>query len=214
MIRTLFILFLSFSLFITPIVGFSGGVGSVGDPYLVSSCDELQNISEVVNLDKHYLQSGDIDCGISPYNVSPGFSPIGNCTGSCSYSDSNDFVFNGSYDGNNTKNEEWDENKFEENFNTREIRIIYDKKSKLKIGFFQIKYKKDLTYIKEIQIQKEYQNKGYGTEILNIIKKEAKEKNLPKLQLKVFQDNQAIQLYEKFGFRITEKIDTSYIMEL
>jgi predicted acetyltransferase len=66
-------------------------------------------------------------------------------------------------------NEEWDPNSFEENFNTREIRIIYDKKSKTNIGFFQIRYKKDLTYIKEIQIQKEFQNKGFGTEILKII---------------------------------------------
>jgi ribosomal protein S18 acetylase RimI-like enzyme len=111
-------------------------------------------------------------------------------------------------------NDEWDPNNFEENFNTREIRIIYDKKSKTNIGFFQVRYKKDLTYIKEIQISKPFQNKGFGTEILKIIQKEAKEKNLPKLQLKILQNNFAIKLYEKFGFRIIKKIDKSYIMEL
>ena len=112
------------------------------------------------------------------------------------------------------KSEEWDESKFKENFNTREIRIIYDKKSKLNMGFFQIKYKKDLTYIKQIQIQREFQNKGFGTEILKIIQKEAKEKNLSKLQLKIFQNSSAINLYENFGFRITKKLESSYIMEL
>ncbi|NQZ84635.1 MAG: hypothetical protein HRU03_02855 [Nanoarchaeales archaeon] len=92
-IRKLFVLFLCFNLIISPLVGFAGGDGSSVDPYLVSSCDELQNISELANLDKHYLQSSDIDCGISPYNVSPGFMPIGNNTNR----------FNGSYDGNNSK---------------------------------------------------------------------------------------------------------------
>ncbi|NQZ85358.1 MAG: GNAT family N-acetyltransferase [Nanoarchaeales archaeon] len=111
-------------------------------------------------------------------------------------------------------NEEWNENKFEESFNTREIRIIYDKKSKTNIGFFQIKYKKGLTFIKKIQIQKEFQNKGFESEILKIILKEAKEKNLPKLQLKKFQNNPSIKLYEDFGFRITKKLNSSYIMEL
>jgi ribosomal protein S18 acetylase RimI-like enzyme len=112
------------------------------------------------------------------------------------------------------ENETWEPEKFEDNFKTREIRTIQDKKTKQIIGFFQVQYRKDLTYIKNIQIQKEFQEKGIEIRILKTIQNEANEKKLPKLQLKILQNNSQIELYENFGFRITEKLDFSYTMEL
>ena len=112
------------------------------------------------------------------------------------------------------ENETWEPAKFENNFKTREIRTIQDKKTKQIIGFFQVQYRKELTYIKNLQIQTQYQNKGIGTQILKTIQNEANEKKLPKLKLKIFQNNQSINFYENFGFRITKKLDSKYIMEL
>lgn len=111
------------------------------------------------------------------------------------------------------KNWGWKEDIFKHNFRIPEIRIIEDKSTNKQIGYFQIQYKKDLTYIKEIQIQTEFQNKGIGTQILKIIEKEANEKKLSKLQLQVFKDNKAKEMYEKFGFKQTKDLDKSIIME-
>ena len=112
------------------------------------------------------------------------------------------------------ENETWQPEKFENSFKTREIRVIEFKKTKQIIGFFQVQYRKDLTYIKNIQIQKEFQEKGIEVRILKTIQNEANEKKLPKLQLKILQNNPEIELFENFGFRITEKLKYSYIMEL
>ena len=105
----------------------------------------------------------------------------------------------------------WKEDIFKHNFRVNEIRII--KHDQVKIGYFQIQYKKELTFIKEMQITKEFQNKGIGTEILNIIKKEAQKENLSTLELRVFKDSPAKKLFEKFGFEQTKDLDTTIIME-
>ena len=86
--------FLLYLIFFSSFVvySFSGGDGTALDPYEVSNCDELQNISQIANLDDYYVLTQDIDCsGIS------NFQPIGSCSGSC-FSSGNDFTgnFNGS----------------------------------------------------------------------------------------------------------------------
>jgi hypothetical protein len=81
--RALFLLFLIMGSMFT-LYAFSFGDGSFGDPFQVTNCDDLQNISNY--LTSNFTQTTNIDCGVSPYNVSPGFDPIGP-------------VFLGSYDG-------------------------------------------------------------------------------------------------------------------
>ncbi len=59
---------------------FSGGSGSVEDPFLVSTCEELQSIGDMVNIDKGYYfaQVNDIDClDTVNWNDGAGFVPIG-----------------------------------------------------------------------------------------------------------------------------------------
>jgi len=59
---------------------FSGGDGSPGDPYQISTCQHLQSVGYTVNLDKSFVLTQDIDCtgfGELDPDFSSGFSPIG-----------------------------------------------------------------------------------------------------------------------------------------
>ena len=103
---------------------------------------------------------------------------------------------------------------FKANFRINEIRMIEEKESGEFIGYFQIQYKKDLTYIKEIQIQKAFQNTGYETQILKIIQKEADESKLSKLEINMKKDYYLNEIFENFGFKITKKLNNSNILTM
>lgn len=70
---------------------FSGGSGTSGDPYLISTLGDLKYLSENSgHWNKHFKQTADIDAQYtSGWNSGAGFSPIGNSTTN----------FTGSYDG-------------------------------------------------------------------------------------------------------------------
>lgn len=70
------------------------------------------------------------------------------------------------------------------------------------IGIFAVdeSYKGE-SYISEISLNKEYQNKGIGTDILNNLLIKNKQKGL-KTKLKVFKNNPAKKLYERLGFSV------------
>mgnify|MGYP003682647517 CR=1 FL=1 len=101
---------------------------------------------------------------------------------------------------------------FKANFRLNEIRMIEEKESGEFIGFFQIQYKKNLTYIKEIQIQKAFQDIGYENQILKIIEKEANENKLPKLEINMKNDYYLKQIFKDFGFKITKELNNSSIL--
>jgi hypothetical protein len=88
-IKSYFLIFLSLSL-ILPVYSFVSGNGSSVNPYQVGTCGDLSNVSNFLN--SSFIQVSNIDCGVSPYDVSPGFTPIG------SY---NPNTFRGNYDGGN-----------------------------------------------------------------------------------------------------------------
>ena len=88
--KTSLLLFLIISL-LYPIQSFSGGDGTPGNPYNISNCVELQNMSS--NLNAHYQLEESIDCsGIN-------FIPVGNCTANCNGANRNPFF--GTFNGNN-----------------------------------------------------------------------------------------------------------------
>jgi hypothetical protein len=92
-LKTLFLLFLSLSLVI-PLYSFSGGDGSNLDPYQISTCTQLQNMSS--NLGANYTLNSDIDCsGIA------NFDPIGYCVGTCYPGDLSDIPYTGNFYGKN-----------------------------------------------------------------------------------------------------------------
>jgi len=82
------IMFILLSIFIS--YSFSGvGSGTSGNPYNITNCSALQEMSD--ELSAHYQVVNNVDCDVTPFNVSPGFDPVGN----------NTIQFTGSFEGNN-----------------------------------------------------------------------------------------------------------------
>ena len=54
---------------------FSGGSGTVGDPYQIATAEDLDNIRNY--LESSFIQTADIDLGIAPWNVDEGWVSIG-----------------------------------------------------------------------------------------------------------------------------------------
>lgn len=70
---------------------FEGGTGTEENPFQISTIEQLQQIGQEENLDKHFIQVNDIDASASAdLNEGDGFLPIGTQTA----------PFTGSYDGN------------------------------------------------------------------------------------------------------------------
>jgi hypothetical protein len=67
---------------------FAGGNGTELDPYQVATAEQLNNVR--YHLDKHFIQTANIDLNAAPYNTDLGWEPIG------SYGS----PFNGTLDGN------------------------------------------------------------------------------------------------------------------
>jgi len=59
---------------------FAGGAGTQGDPYLVATADQLNNIRLFPTA--YYRQTADIDLGSAPYSSGDGWEPIAAFTGS------------------------------------------------------------------------------------------------------------------------------------
>lgn len=57
-------------------LSFQGGDGSVGDPYQIGTCEQLQAVGN--NLSAHYVLTGQVDCSDTiNWNGGMGFNPIG-----------------------------------------------------------------------------------------------------------------------------------------
>lgn len=85
---------LSLFLFLTSIFmvfPFSGGTGTLADPYTIITCQHLQDMN--LDLGANYTLGSNIDCTGFDFN------PIGNCTGDCE-SDGDDTPFLGNFEGN------------------------------------------------------------------------------------------------------------------
>ncbi|MBP7807546.1 hypothetical protein KA047_03570, partial [Candidatus Saccharibacteria bacterium] len=60
----------------TSVRAFGDGNGSEGNPYIITTCEELQDMAD--DLDAYYRLGGDIDCSdTSSWNSGKGFDPIG-----------------------------------------------------------------------------------------------------------------------------------------
>lgn len=70
-----------------PVHPFAGGSGTEADPYQIATAAQLDSVRH--HLDKHFLQTADINLDVAPYNQNDGWVPIGRLNGS----------FVGSYDG-------------------------------------------------------------------------------------------------------------------
>lgn len=76
--------------------------------------------------------------------------------------------------------------------------IYYDKR---RVGVLRFSYLEDTTCIRDLQIEPAFHGKGIGTECLRFACRHAREKQHNWLALRVFSENPARNLYQRFGFR-------------
>ncbi|TKJ18628.1 MAG: hypothetical protein CEE42_16270 [Promethearchaeota archaeon Loki_b31] len=97
--------------------------------------------------------------------------------------------------------------------NTFFFKLINDDISNEIVGFIIIiQDREDRVNLINLVISKQYQNKGYGSHLLKYTLNKIKEmNNIEVIVLNVNSKNEvAIWLYQKFGFRIAEKIENYY----
>ena len=54
---------------------FSGGSGTIEDPYQIATAEDLNNIRNYMT--SSFIQTADIDLGVHPWNEGEGWDPIG-----------------------------------------------------------------------------------------------------------------------------------------
>lgn len=66
-------------------------------------------------------------------------------------------------------------------------------------------------YLYGVFTVEKYCSKGYGKKILQYVLEDLKKENIKEVELTVSPENEiAIKLYEKFGFKIKEKLENEY----
>ena len=105
----------------------------------------------------------------------------------------------------------WNDRLFQDCFVPEEYQII--EVSQQLIGFIKIVNSTTDIYLAEIQILKEYQNMGIGTNLIRSIIARAKEHNL-RVWLKVVKGNPAEKLYQRLGFIVFEESLTHKKMQI
>jgi ribosomal protein S18 acetylase RimI-like enzyme len=104
----------------------------------------------------------------------------------------------------------WDQTKFKQTYNPSITKIIQcDGKD---IGMLKVEEKEDHFYFGDIQIQKNFQNQGIGTRLIENVLEKAKHKGMS-VRLRVLKGNPAKQLYLRLGFEITEELENYYQLE-
>ena len=101
-------------------------------------------------------------------------------------------------------------NFFDETFQESVIQIIhYDEQP---AGILRVERRDQEIFLSEIYILPPFQNRGIGSLLLEELKTEAQQQNLP-LQLTVLQVNQAARrFYERHGLSCTGEIKHHYVM--
>ncbi|MFW9852335.1 MAG: GNAT family N-acetyltransferase [Candidatus Thorarchaeota archaeon] len=100
-----------------------------------------------------------------------------------------------------------------EDFNRMDF-YLYKIKSKA-VGVSSLMIKEDLGVICKMYVLPEYQNKGVGTKLMKDLEMKAKKLKLKKLRLLAIWSNnkKIIDFYEKFGFKIVEKIEREWAID-
>ena len=73
-------------------------------------------------------------------------------------------------------------------------------------GFSKIDLEKDCGKLDYLIVLEEYRGKGYGKALMDRAMARFREKGIRKIELKVVAGNNAIHLYEKYGFKINAHI--------
>ena len=107
----------------------------------------------------------------------------------------------------------WDdcfqESIFRKNYVPGEIQIIRFNGND--IGMLSVEERTDDVFLRAIEIHPDYQGKGIGTAIINMILAAGIQKGKP-VRLQVLKVNPAKRLYDRLGFSVIEETATHYIM--
>ena len=71
-----------------------------------------------------------------------------------------------------------------------------------KIGFYHLTEEADHVYLHNVQLGKDYQGKGIGGQVMEIVEKECQQRGKTTLMLSVFKENPALRLYKRRGFEL------------
>ncbi len=81
------------------------------------------------------------------------------------------------------------------------------------IGLLKLGVLDESVHIRQFQILPEFQNRGIGAKVLELVKRKATELNLP-VTLSVLLHNPAKSLYLRSGFKVIEKNEFEYQLKL
>jgi 2-amino-4-hydroxy-6-hydroxymethyldihydropteridine diphosphokinase len=105
---------------------------------------------------------------------------------------------------------EWDSTKFREDFDPQIIKVI--QADGIDIGMMKVEEREDCIYLGDLQIDRAYQNKGIGTNLIKTVIRSASIVNKP-VRLRVLKGNPAKGLYIRLGFQFIQALDNAYILE-
>ncbi len=74
------------------------------------------------------------------------------------------------------------------------------------VGFCKIDLNKECGYLAYLVVLEKYRNKGIGRELMNWAMESFRKANIHTIELKVVAGNNAIHLYEKYGFQLNAQI--------
>ncbi|MCW8090915.1 GNAT family N-acetyltransferase [Alteromonas sp. ASW11-130] len=106
---------------------------------------------------------------------------------------------------------DWDHNKILQQITELENwDILYQGKV---IGAIRLAFDEDGCYLRDLQVDEAFQNKGIGAQSLTETKRIALQSGADKLRLRVMKISPAINLYKRDGFNISQEDDRFYYME-
>lgn len=82
------------------------------------------------------------------------------------------------------------------------------------VGVIRFTSDEQALYLRDLQIEPQYQRLGLGLSCLNYAVEHLKRHHLRRLRLNVFAENPAINLYRRFGFDKVSEVDGLIRMEL
>ncbi|MGM0826364.1 MAG: GNAT family N-acetyltransferase [Pseudomonadota bacterium] len=81
------------------------------------------------------------------------------------------------------------------------------------VGLLCINHDENAYYIRELQIDPQWQRQGLGEAAIRFVMEIARRAGIPLLRLRVFSINPAVALYERMGFRICKTQGHTHYME-
>ena len=84
-------------------------------------------------------------------------------------------------------------------------RYYFVREDEKDLGFFAFYPKEDCLYLSKLYLYKDQRGKGFSRQILEMLKTQAKELGLNRIELNVNRNNPSVKIYEKLGFTVARE---------